>query len=100
MVIIKNDINQEITWLDDRVEAEKSNPVIYVLTHTATNKSVEIATMPFDATELYNGGYSCSVIDTITSKLITSFTVKVIDIKSLSLTENERKIDLNYAKNR
>ena len=100
MVIIQNDINQSIIFIDDRVGGEMSNPVSMIITHIATQKIREITTDTFDASEWGNGMYSCSVIDTVTNKLITSFTVKLIDIISLTLTENKEVEEIHYPKNR
>ena len=100
MQSITNDINQTIVFVDGRESQNQANPATLTLTHIATNKEEILTTaVNFDATEWSNGLYSCQVVDAITLIKITSFIVKVIDIKSLTLTENDNALDLGYAKN-
>jgi len=63
-----------------------------VAVHIPSLKIYTVSPLPGDniinLTGWYNGNYECTIIDNVTNELITSFTLKVIDVNSLSLSEN------------
>ena len=99
MVIIHNDINQPIVFVDDRGKAERSNPISMGFRHVASEKESIFTAQLIDASNLRNGIYQVEVMDTITTQKITSFMLKVIDVKSLSLTENNNSKNIGYKNN-
>lgn len=98
MVIINNDINQAINFVDDR--SPSGGVVNLHLTHIATGKVVvfenNIVTdgaFSIDASLLRNGLHKAEILN------ITSFIVKVFDIKALSLSSPNNNINLGYKNN-
>ena len=91
MVNVYNTSAQTLYWIDDRLTGG-ANPVRLVAVHIPSLKIYTVTPLPndniIDLTGWYNGNYECSIVDNVTEKLITSFTLKVIDINSLSLSEN------------
>ena len=98
MQSIHNNVNQTISFVDSRFPI--GGATICNFEHIAS-KYIETTatTVNFDATGWRNGLYTCILTDMGTSKEITSFIVKVIDIKSLTLIVNDNENILGYAKN-
>ena len=98
MVIIQNDINQTINFVDDR--AASTGFVDLQLTHVATDKVVNFdnnivssSSFVIDASELRNGLHLAIISS------VTSFIIQVVDVNSINLPENSEKIDLGYKNN-
>lgn len=89
MLNVYNGADQTIVWIDDRVSGQ-TNPVRLSLIHIPSLKEYLITplTSVVDLSGYYNGLYECNIIDNVTDLLITSFTLKMIDVSSLTLLEN------------